>query len=846
MSRTTEYTLDLVVNGDKVRNTIKDIDTDLKGLGDKAKKAAGASGVNDSLKNAQAVVDKLKAQMSQVSKSLGGEFDSIIKSYARSSEKAIGHLEAQYARLEAERKSKESEYQRLQKELEQNKTEANNSESAWENSVSSFFKVCDIQERIKDLGYEQLEAQIQQNRQIRKNLADIQRKSVLEHNEVKDIQAAKEAEAERTKEREKLKELEEAYKKAKDNRDAQKNDASDEINKLKDELSNAKKNSKTDEIERLKTAIAEAKARQVEQDNNNKKEIEDLKEKIKFQRASVKLEEAQEKLSKAQDAAKSKEKYDKLEELKAKRKIARGAAEKTILKQEIALQKAYIKQVEAAEKTQIRNGEAVKKAVSFTETMLKSWNKTLSVIGKVGSATKKVAKGFASATQVAYNVTGMVGGAARTAAGAGKAAAGMVSGAISSMTSSAEREVERERAATRVKGFSLGAAKSLISDIYIQTGADDESIVDAINSVMSVIKSNDRDEFMAAAITELRYPGSAKIFASSNANSDSNGFTIYGNKMKAAQNATGATNEQIQAAQDVINNLKKSAFKNASKSDLQGIYLGLQNSGAFDSQEKLDQAFKKFVSDQSKSKQNAFEFAKNYDWGKAVSGGLDRLSVFNTIGQVRWDDMRASMDEAKNQHSPAMTSAETMMLKMRQLEEKKNELVLKLIPAVLPVVEKLSALISGPTGQKIIDGIVNLFESVIPMLDPIFSLLKPVLEIVGKVMNFLSTEVFPRINSVVQIVVGGSNTDDSAMPQKASGGVALMPSIVGERGPEAIIPLDYSRAQRAENIANTVNQTFNMGGSQTTALSLAQAVRSRDFTRAMTDNQFFTRRCGAF
>jgi SLT domain-containing protein len=80
----------------------------------------------------------------------------------------------------------------------------------------------------------------------------------------------------------------------------------------------------------------------------------------------------------------------------------------------------------------------------------------------------------------------------------------------------------------------------------------------------------------------------------------------------------------------------------------------------------------------------------------------------------------------------------------------------------------------------------------------------------------------------------------------SNGGVASFPSICGEQGPEAIIPLDYSRAQRAENIANTVNQTFNMGNNQTTALSLAQAVRSRDFTRAMTDNQFFTRRCGAF
>ena len=282
---------------------------------------------------------------------------------------------------------------------------------------------------------------------------------------------------------------------------------------------------------------------------------------------------------------------------------------------------------------------------------------------------------------------------------------------------------------------------------------------------------------------------------------------------------------------------------------MQTVYLGLQNSGAFDSQDELDKAFKRFVSEQSKSGQNAFEFAQNYDWNKTISGDRNRLQASNTLSKLDWGSMGSALNRPDEQKYQEQTSSETMAMKMRQLEEKKNELMLKLVPAVLPIVEKIADLISGPEGTKIIDGFVNLFEAVIPALDPIIKLLEPALRMVSNVLGWLSETIIPKMMSVFNAIAdffGAGDGDEYAIPQDAAGGLAFMPSIVGEHGTEAIIPLDYSRAQRAENIANTVNQTFNMGNSQTTALSLAQAVRSRDFTRAMTDNQFFTRRCGAF
>ena len=720
MSRTSEYTLDLVVKGDEVRNTIRAIENELKGLGDKAKKATDASGVSDSLKNAQMAIARMKTQMSDMAKAMGGDFDSILKAYERNSAKSISQFEAQYAKLEAERQSKEGEHNRLQEELEATQHSADLlARTPGKNPEHSYALIAQLQERIKALGYEQLKAQIEQNRQVRANLADIRRQAMLEHEE-----------------------------------------------------------------------------------------------------------------------AERQSKYDKLEELKAKRKVARGLAEKALLKQEIALQKAYIKQVEAAENAQKRNGQAIQSAIGKTEKMAKVWEKTRNTLETVRQATAKILKAGAGVTQFAYNVTGMAGGAARTAIGAGKAAFGMVSGAISGVSSVADREVEKERLANRVKGFSMDDAKDMLGQLYIQTGADYSVIVEAINRVQNVLKSKDKGELIAATATEIRYPGAAQTFASSNTQIDATSFARYANRLKAVQNATGASDEQVQASTELINNLKADSFKSASVTDLQTVYLGLQNSGAFDSQEELEKAFNRFVSEQSNSGQNAFEFAQNYDWNKAITGERNRLQASNTLAKIDWGMMGSALNKPDEQTSQEQSSAETMAMEMRQMEEKKNELMLKLIPAVLPVVEKLSDLITGPTGSKIIDGLVSLFETVIPMLEPVFDVIKTV-------MDFLNNYILNPLKDAL-IWISKKFGNENATPQESAGGLAFIPSIVGERGPEAIIPLDYSRAQRAENIANTVNQTFNMGNSQTTALSLAQAVRSRDFTRAMTDNQFFTRRCGAF
>lgn len=728
MSRTSEYTLDLVVKDDQAREALNEIAEGFDAIGKKAKESIKSEDVDSQIKAIAAKSDAMIAKVRDMAVSSPVDFDVYFKTFSGGAKKAIGELEKQYASLVPTLKVVEAlEAKRSQFEAEKEKATKLREQCRLEREIQAINEQLDVPNR------KNIRSLIQQNRQIRAN------------------------------------------------------------------LETAKRSSQADLI-------------------------------------ATKKKEALEKQAQLRD---------RVNEIRAKKKHLFDQTELKAAHQKLTEQEKLVKAIKQAEKSNLANVKAVQaQAKAVNEVIIRT-----TALQKVWNGIKLTGKLVNSGIQNTYNITGMVGGAARTAIGAGKAAFGMVSGAISGVASVADREVEKERLANRVKGFSMDDAKDMLSQIYIQTGADYGVIVDAINRVQNVLKSNNMDELIAAAATEIRYPGAAQTFASANTEADTANFLRYGNRLKAMQNATGASDEQVQASTELINNLKPDAFKSASVTDLQTVYLGLQNSGAFDNQDELDKAFKKFVSEQSKSGQNAFEFAQNYDWSKTISGERNRLQASNTLSKLDWGKLGGALNRQNEQQSQEKSSAEMMAMRMRQMEEKKNELMLKLVPAVLPIVEKVANLISGPEGSKIVDGFVNLFQAVIPALDPIIKLLEPALRVVSNVLNWLSETIIPKMLSVFNAIAdffGADNGEEYAMPQDAAGGVAFMPSIVGERGPEAIIPLDYSRAQRAENIANTVNQTFNMGSTQTTALSLAQAVRSRDFTRAMTDNQFFTRRCGAF
>ena len=529
----------------------------------------------------------------------------------------------------------------------------------------------------------------------------------------------------------------------------------------------------------------------------------------------------------------------KLTELQAKRDAATQKNARKALDEQIKRQKALIKSMEQAEKVQqacAKQQDAITNAINRSEKAQSRLSRFLERAGKV--------------LQHTYNAAGLVGGVGRMVAGGARA----ITSGLGMVSDASNRAVEREHAANRVKGMSADEASAMLGDIYVRTGADYSTIVDAINRVRSVLGNASRDEIAQAAAIEVRYPGMSLAFASTETKANMEHINAYANRMRAVQKATGASDEQIQAsAQKMANYDRSGAFDSASVTEMQAIYLGLQNSGAFETQEELDTAFDRFVRDRRGLDEPAWKTAEGYDWTKTMPKSRDRMQVANTLQKtMNWKDIRMATN-TEDRTTPGQTAAERTAERMRGLEERRNQMLIKLVDILEPIIDEFSKLLDSDKITKIVNGLVKFLAEVVPLLVDVLAKIADEIEKFAetnqKIREAAATGDTETMKETVNAELKKSNfgklfgLDSFGF---ANGGIALGPSLVGERGPEAIIPLDYSRSQRAENIAYSIQNNFSMSGNQTTALALTEAVSSRDFSRAMGRAAFKAGRLGAF
>lgn len=458
-------------------------------------------------------------------------------------------------------------------------------------------------------------------------------------------------------------------------------------------------------------------------------------------------------------------------------------------------------------------------------------DKTHTLLKQSGKAAKSFGKSVAGLGDKAVSFT------AGKAIGGAKAAFGAIKNAIASP----QAQVVRDRAAARIQGFSLDEARSLIGEIYAKTGADDSQIVEAIQRVRATLGNVSKQDLIGAATIELTYPGAAASLASTDSNKSLETLNAYGNRMRALQKSTGASLEQVQASMQKFSNMRASNFGSATVSELQGVYLALQNSGAFDNEEELERAFRRFVRGQRDSGVNAVEFAKTFDWVAGARGQRNKTQAENVFKNMNWDSL-AEASKVNDTGALTQTAAEKNAERMRKLEEKKNEILLKLVETLMPQLDQIAEILGGDSLAKLLKGLLSFVGVVVPVLKKVLDAALPVLgflfEILAKGVEHWTEKITKAINPDVPLSVSGN--------ARANGGLAYGPTLVGERAfqPELVLPLDYSRNTRAHNIVTNVAQTFNMHGNETTALSLSQAVKSRDFRRATSQSAFLNARGG--
>ena len=514
------------------------------------------------------------------------------------------------------------------------------------------------------------------------------------------------------------------------------------------------------------------------------------------------------------------------EELQAQLKMNREARGRLkLLQQESKAQKTQGKE----QKTLLQLIKEDLKPLKEKIALQKEFIKSLSTTEGKYNALKKAAKGAMS-----------VGGAALK--GVGAVAGGLM--AVGGMAvASANKFVDREREADRLKISGSRKDKvEIIGDLYAKTGADDTSIVDAINRVHTVLGNISREEIIEAATAEIRMPGAAALFRQQNTGPVSaKDFTAYFNRLRGIQGATGATREQITSSSDYIANLRQSSFTNASETDLQSLYLALQNSGAFDTDEELQRAFASFVRKQKDSGVDVFTLAKQWQdngtWTRTAEGNTNRTQAANAIKNL--DFVRiGELSKVADYQAPEETASEKTARQLRQLETLKDKLLIQVLESLQETLkeEDLKALISGALDliKLLVKFLVPVIREIMPYIN---KLIRFIIERIGALAEYTAAikeqnkkqaerQVEAAQNKSVAATVAYRGGLDHAM-KFANGGITSLPSICGEAGfPEAVIPLDPSRSGRAAQIMQQVSQTFNMGSNESNVMSMASALRS--------------------
>lgn len=427
--------------------------------------------------------------------------------------------------------------------------------------------------------------------------------------------------------------------------------------------------------------------------------------------------------------------------------------------------------------------------------------------------------------------------AAIGAKGAGKAAigaVGIVGGIVGGAVSGAENQVNAEAEARRLKvaGMSSDEKMALIGRLRISTPYDSAAIVDAINRTTNAVKSSNPDDLAQMAQAELEFPGMAALFQVSGKDAKPRDFAIMQNRMRALQGATGANIGDLSSVMQTVSNMRDSAFKSGvSQQDLVALYAALQGSNAFDDQEHIERAMRGFLAQGGLNADNFYDRMADFDWAKYVYGSQQKNQADAFRKTFDFGALKAANTSPVND-VVEKTAAEKAAETARRIAVKKDELVMKIL-------DKIEPLLSNGKLEKIIDTLLKAFEVAIPLLTPVLEVLEKVLKAIepyidkiGELLNKLLSDGNGGGGNPVGEAVGktGKGILDGVktiLGMKAEGGIALGPTLIGERGAEAVIPLDFARFGRAQNV---INQTFNMSGNQTTALSLGQAVKQRSFT----------------
>ena len=372
----------------------------------------------------------------------------------------------------------------------------------------------------------------------------------------------------------------------------------------------------------------------------------------------------------------------KLERAKAKARVA----EKKFLGNKFSTESKLVKLHQKAVELQIKMNNLLAK-----ESKLKSAALGVAKVGKkVGSAGLKAGK-------VALKGIGMAGMAVGALGGAAIAATG--------------DQVEKEKA---LKSLKSGIDPTIADRVYVQTGADYNSIVSAINALSKVTK--DSGQLIQGAVLEIQNPGIGKMLLSTSMSGTGNLGNLK-NHIDQIKKQTGS--------QDLTQALEASTKSRAVTKGRVSQTEYIQAYAALEAQGLDEETISRIINKVSAQKG---DFIENLN--------KTNLSRYGKDAQERVRLSKANLGlEKLNDEAVEKTSAEKIQEKMRELNLKKDELLIKL----LPIAEKLLSAIKPAIFDKLINVVVKLANAITPALENLLTVLEPLIDAVMPVIDDLLT-----------------------------------------------------------------------------------------------------------
>ena len=372
----------------------------------------------------------------------------------------------------------------------------------------------------------------------------------------------------------------------------------------------------------------------------------------------------------------------KLERAKAKARVA----EKKFLGNKFSTESKLVKLHQKAVELQIKMNNLLAK-----ESKLKSAALGVAKVGKkVGSAGLKAGK-------VALKGIGMAGMAVGALGGAAIAATGDM--------------VEKEKA---LKSLKSGIDPTIADRVYVQTGADYNSIVSAINALSKVTK--DSGQLIQGAVLEIQNPGIGKMLLSTSMSGTGNLGNLK-NHIDQIKKQTGS--------QDLTQALEASTKSRAVTKGRVSQTEYIQAYAALEAQGLDEETISRIINKVSAQKG---DFIENLN--------KTNLSRYGKDAQERVRLSKANLGlEKLNDEAVEKTSAEKIQEKMRELNLKKDELLIKL----LPIAEKLLSAIKPAIFDKLINVVVKLANAITPALENLLTILEPLIDAVMPVIDDLLT-----------------------------------------------------------------------------------------------------------